>query len=97
MILLPTEYSFKAKYLLILGLKPIKFKIYKYYYKIYNIFLDMTECKISNGGCQHHCKNKNGSYVCECNTGFFLDRNGKTCSGKLYICNCPESSLKNLF
>ena len=47
--------------------------------------LDENECEISNGGCQHQCKNINGSYVCHCNEGFFLDGNGKTCSGKYEI------------
>ena len=44
--------------------------------------LDQNECEISNGGCQHQCKNVNGSFVCHCNEGFFLDSNGKSCSGK---------------
>ena len=44
--------------------------------------LDENECEISNGGCQHQCKNNNGSFVCHCNEGFFLDGNGKSCSGK---------------
>ena len=45
--------------------------------------LDVNECEVLNGGCQHQCKNTNGSYVSQCNKGFFLDGNGKTCSGKL--------------
>ena len=36
-----------------------------------------------NGGCQHQCKNTNGSYLCQCNDGFFLDGNARTCIGKL--------------
>ena len=43
--------------------------------------LDINECETLNGGCDHQCKNANGSYICECNKGFFLDGNGKTCSG----------------
>ena len=45
------------------------------------MYLDVNECEESNGGCKHQCKNTNGSYVCQCNKGFFLDGNGKTCSG----------------
>ena len=45
--------------------------------------LDVNECGMLNGGCQHQCKNTNGSYLCQCNSGFFLNGNGRTCSGKL--------------
>ena len=45
------------------------------------MYLDINECDVLNGGCQHHYKNTNGSYVCQCSKGFFLDGNGKTCSG----------------
>ena len=38
--------------------------------------LDVNECAMSNGGCQHQCKN---------NEGFFLDGNARTCSGKFYF------------
>ena len=48
----------------------------------HHILLDVNECEMLNGGCQHHCQNTNGSYVCQCKEGFFLDGNGKTCSGK---------------
>ena len=44
-------------------------------------FLDINECDALNGGCEHLCQNNNGSYNCKCNKGFFLDGNGKTCSG----------------
>ena len=47
----------------------------------HKMYLDINECDVLNGGCQHHCKNTNGSYVCQCSKGFFLDGNGKTCSG----------------
>ena len=47
--------------------------------------LDTNECAMSNGGCQHQCKNTNGSYMCQCSEGFFLDGNARTCSGKFYF------------
>ena len=46
------------------------------------MYLDVNECGMLNGGCQHQCKNTNGSYFCHCNDGFFLDGNGRTCTGK---------------
>ena len=51
----------------------------------HNMNLDVNECEMSNGGCQHQCKNTNGSYLCQCNGGFLLDSNGKTCTGKFDI------------
>ena len=46
------------------------------------VYLDINECEMLNGGCQHQCKNTNGSYLCQCNDGFLLNGNGRTCSGK---------------
>ena len=48
--------------------------------------LDVNECQMLNGGCEHDCINTNGSYVCKCKKGFFLDGNGKTCSGYFAFC-----------
>lgn len=31
------------------------------------------------------CQNKQGSYKCVCRKGFFLDGNGRTCSGNLFL------------
>ena len=47
------------------------------------IYLDVNECEMLNGGCQHQCRNTNGSYLCQCNDGFLLNGNGRTCTGKL--------------
>ena len=47
--------------------------------------LDINECETLNGGCEHQCKNTNGSYTCECNKGFSLNGNGKGCSGNFNI------------
>ena len=58
--------------------------------------IDVNECEESNGGCQHQCKNINGSYVCQCNKGFFLDGNGKTCSGILELNLCCKPFLYKL-
>ena len=44
--------------------------------------LDVNECDVSNGGCEHDCKNKNGSFICQCNRGYSLSGNGKSCLGK---------------
>ena len=65
--------------------------------KIFTLSLDVNECETLNGGCEHLCKNNNGSYACECNEGFFLDGNGKTCSGKFSMQKsiCSNSPVLN--
>ena len=44
--------------------------------------MDVNECKVSNGGCEHQCRNTIGSSACQCNEGFNLNDNGKSYSGK---------------
>ena len=44
-------------------------------------FVDINECLSNNGGCTHICVNQDGSYQCQCNSGFHLQSDGKTCSG----------------
>ena len=46
---------------------------------------DIDECLSSNGLCAQQCINTEGSYSCRCNHGFFLDSNGRTCSGNFYM------------
>lgn len=42
-------------------------------------FTDKDECAVSNGGCQHICKNTIGSYICSCHNGFTLHENKHDC------------------
>ena len=53
--------------------------------KICISYLDVNECDLLNGGCEHQCKNKNGSFICQCNRGYSLSGNGKSCIGKYNI------------
>ena len=63
---------------------------------------DIDECLSSNGFCAQQCINTAGSYSCRCNHGFFLDSNGRTCSGKFkcsflgwrYLIKFSQLSLK---
>lgn len=41
---------------------------------------DIDECAVSNGGCQHICRNTFGSYVCFCNNGYNLHDNKHDCN-----------------
>ena len=63
----------------------------------YIIPLDVNECEISKGGCQHICKNTYGSYICQCKNGFSLNANEKSCSGKLEIEIRNEIKKSQLF
>ena len=50
------------------------------------LFLDVNECLVSNGGCQHLCLNHNGGYSCDCQEGFKLSVvDHKSCLSKLII------------
>ena len=51
----------------------------------HNLDLDVNECAILNGGCDHQCSNTAGSFKCKCRKGFSLDGNGKSCKGKFEI------------
>ena len=43
------------------------------------ILSDVNECAYDNGGCQHQCINSGGSYRCECNCGYILQPDKKSC------------------
>ena len=44
-------------------------------------FADIDECAVGNGGCDHICVNKPGSFECQCKDGYELGSDGKTCEG----------------
>ena len=46
---------------------------------------DIDECDISNGGCDHICTNIAGSHNCSCRSGFYIETNGKTCTGTVEL------------
>ena len=49
------------------------------------LFSDIDECAVDNGGCDHTCSNKPGSFECQCKDGYLLSDDGKLCNGKNYI------------
>ena len=54
-----------------------------------NVFVsDVDECESDKGGCQHKCLNTDGSFRCECQEGFKLQTDKKTCevnNGKMLL------------
>lgn len=53
----------------------------------------MDECKSDNHGCEHRCVNKIGGYECECNIGYSLRSDGKTCQSRNLLSNCKIIKL----
>ena len=54
--------------------------MYSLLYGSYVISLaDNNECLSGNGGCQQVCVNTNGSYYCDCQTGYKLKSDDISC------------------
>lgn len=43
---------------------------------------DIDECTITNGGCDTHCSNSEGSYECSCSEGYALMPDKRSCAGE---------------
>ena len=50
----------------------------------YYLLLDINECLVNKGGCQHICTNTDGSFECSCNTGY---TGGRFCTGIVHTNN----------
>ena len=48
-----------------------------YYFSI--TISDIDECALKVSGCQQNCKNAKGSFVCQCNLGYALNDDRRTC------------------
>lgn len=46
------------------------------------MFVDMNECEVYNGHCDHDCTNSNGSYACSCRDGFYPNNDSQSCDGE---------------
>ena len=44
--------------------------------------VDVNECLINNGGCSQLCVNLQGSHRCDCNVGYMIVSNGRSCNGE---------------
>ena len=47
------------------------------------IITDIDECDDENGDCDQTCVNEEGTYHCECLSGYILDEDKMRCSGEL--------------
>jgi hypothetical protein len=41
--------------------------------------MDVNECLVNNGGCEHFCNNNIGSFTCSCKSGFTLSADQRSC------------------
>ena len=52
--------------------------------------IDIDECAIANGGCDHFCSNYPGFYCCSCRGGYTLEEDGSCIGNKQriykYVC-----------
>ena len=48
---------------------------------MYVFFADVNECNMTYHGCSHMCVNNQGSFRCECESGYELSADGRTCQG----------------
>ena len=56
---------------------------------------DINECTTGTDQCQQVCRNTIGSYMCDCNSGFVIDANGRTCDGKCNVLNIEPSHVRH--
>lgn len=47
----------------------------------HNCLSDIDECLTDSHGCEHECSNRIGEYVCNCNPGYELEDDAKSCKG----------------
>ena len=59
----------------------INTECHKSLFSFFLFFPDVNECDTDNGGCEHTCLNFDGRYDCECDNGFLLAADRKSCSG----------------
>ena len=45
------------------------------------LIVDIDECAEGTDNCIQHCINTAGSYTCNCNTGYRLASDGRSCDG----------------
>lgn len=55
--------------------------------------VDINECEVQDGGCDHYCVNTPGSRVCACRSGYSLSANGVTCQSKGHHISISMTSL----
>ena len=53
------------------------------YLNRYSLHVDSNECESENRKCSQLCVNKPGSFHCQCEVGYRMEFDDKTCSGEI--------------
>jgi len=62
----------------------------------YCFLLDINECQENTHNCQQICQNTAGGFTCNCNTGYILDADSRTCNGECITSFPQPESLIHL-
>lgn len=58
--------------------------LHLYFHQSHTLFIDIDECMVDNV-CDHSCTNTEGSFVCDCRSGFSKTLNEIGCLGKINL------------
>ena len=64
--------------------------------RLNSMYLDINECDMNNGGCQHNCTDDDPGYICSCDDGYFLLADNHSCDGNLLFCHITSLALLGL-
>ena len=69
----------------------VKFTILSWSRILFQFFIlsDINECLEENGKCHHKCVNYKGTFRCQCDPGYILQADGRSCKCKY------EKSIKD--
>ena len=60
------------------------------------VILDIDECAVANGGCEHNCINTERSFYCDCRDGFVLEDDGRQCRGNKMYSNTGSYTVEGM-
>ena len=87
-------YNMHYTCVLFILLYPLQYicKIYCSYISKYFTCTDINECANNSGGCSDGCVNTEGSYYCDCPSGYELSDDKKNCVGEWLTVNTVHTT-----
>ena len=58
-------------------------------------FPDSNECSINNGGCEQNCSNTEGSFACNCKSGYTLNADDRRTCQDLDECSLSGTNCQH--